>query len=280
MTAAKSAYPVPIDDLIPQARQLVAELGELPSRNRLMSELRVGAKKANAVLGVLGEPAPEPDPVRLHLVAEVEPGDYGSGSAQGTHEGTPSPDPEPTGPEPVSSAAPERSSADAEGEPVAPEQVSKIVSPEPPIVGKPVPRWPVLLLALPAFVAIWSGWVGLGGLTGFGIVHPLPGIGTRFEINTAITLPIGVETYAAYALRVWLSGHVPHRARRFARASALGSLALGALGQIAYHLMTAAGMTAAPWWITTLVACLPVAVLGMGAALTHLLHTDPTEVNP
>ncbi|GAA3352091.1 hypothetical protein [Saccharopolyspora gregorii] len=72
----------------------------------------------------------------------------------------------------------------------------------------------------------------------------------------------------------------PAPARRFARASALGSLGLGALGQIAYHLMTAAGMTAAPWWITTLVACLPVAVLGMGAALTHLLHTDPTEVNP
>ena len=38
------------------------------------------------------------------------------------------------------------------------------------------------------------------------VVHPLPGIGDGFTINTAITLPIGVETYAAYALRVWLSG--------------------------------------------------------------------------
>ncbi len=36
--------------------------------------------------------------------------------------------------------------------------------------------WPVLLLALPAFVAIWSGWVELGRLTGFGPVSPLPGI--------------------------------------------------------------------------------------------------------
>jgi hypothetical protein len=33
-------------------------------------------------------------------------------------------------------------------------------------------------------------------------------------------------------------------------------------------------MTVAPWWITTAVACLPVAVLGMGAALAHLLHAD------
>jgi cytochrome bd-type quinol oxidase subunit 2 len=127
-------------------------------------------------------------------------------------------------------------------------------------------------------LAIWSGWVGLGGLTGFGTVHPLPGIADDISLNTAITLPIGVETYAAYALRVWLSGHMPARARRFAKWSAIGSLALGALGQVAYHLMAAAHVTSAPWPITTLVACLPVAVLGIGAALAHLQHhTDPGD---
>jgi cytochrome bd-type quinol oxidase subunit 2 len=89
-----------------------------------------------------------------------------------------------------------------------------------------------------------------------------------------------VETYAAYALRAWLSGRVPARARRFARWSAIGSLVLGALGQVAFHLMTAAGITAAPWPITALVACLPVAVLGMGAALAHLLHTDEPPTDP
>jgi hypothetical protein len=31
-------------------------------------------------------------------------------------------------------------------------------------------------------------------------------------------------------------------------------------------------VTRAPWQITTSVACLPVAVLGMGAALAHLIH--------
>ena len=30
---------------------------------------------------------------------------------------------------------------------------------------------------------------------------------------------------------------------------------------------------ATPWPITALVSCLPVAVLGMGAALTHLIRT-------
>jgi hypothetical protein len=146
-----------------------------------------------------------------------------------------------------------------------------------------VPVWPVVLLALPAFVAIWSGWVGLGQLTGFGVVHPLPGIAGGFALNTAVTLPIGVETYAAYALRVWLSSQVPSPARRFAKRSALGALTLGALGQVAYHLMTAAGITTAPWWITMLVSCLPVVVLGMGSALIHFLrsatHVD-REVRP
>jgi hypothetical protein len=143
--------------------------------------------------------------------------------------------------------------------------------------------WPVLLLALPAFVAIWSGWVELGRLTGFGPVSPLPGIWDSARIDTAITLPIGVETYAAYALHVWLAEQVSDRARRFARVSAIGSLILGAGGQVAYHLMAAAGVERAPWQITALVACLPVAVLGMGAALAHLVaepidQGDPDEI--
>ena len=140
-----------------------------------------------------------------------------------------------------------------------------------------VPGWPLLLLALPAFVAIWSGWVALGGMTGFGVVHPLPGIWDEASLNTAITLPIGLETYGTYALYVWLSGSVPARARRFAMWSAIGSLLLGAGGQVAYHLMAAAGMSSAPWQITTVVACLPVAVLGMGAALYHLVHAGTSE---
>lgn len=140
-------------------------------------------------------------------------------------------------------------------------------------------RWPVIVLAAPAFVAVWSGWVGLGQLTGFGLVHPLPGIADGFTINSAITLPVGVETYAAYALSVWLSGEVPAAARRFARWSALGSLILGALGQVAFHLLVAAGVRSAPWQITTVVSCFPVAVLGMGAALAHLLRAETAGVD-
>jgi len=66
--------------------------------------------------------------------------------------------------------------------------------------GKRMPRWPLGLIAAPAAVAVWSGWVGLGQLCGFGVIHPLPGIWDSASINTAITLPVGIEAYAAYAL--------------------------------------------------------------------------------
>jgi len=138
--------------------------------------------------------------------------------------------------------------------------------------------WPVWLLMLPAAVAIWGGWVGLGEMAGFGPVRLLPGIYDRLVINTAITLPIGMEVYAAYALYVWLSGRAQGKARKMARSSAWAALIVGALGQIAYHVMAAAGVGAAPWWITAGVACLPVAVLGMGAALAHMVRAEAETV--
>jgi hypothetical protein len=69
-----------------------------------------------------------------------------------------------------------------------------------------VRSWPLMLLALPAAVAVWSGWVGIGQLTGFGQVHPLPGIWSSLHIDSAVTVPVGVEAYAAYALHAWLVG--------------------------------------------------------------------------
>lgn len=142
-----------------------------------------------------------------------------------------------------------------------------------PPARRPVRVWAVWALMAPAAVAIWGGWVGLGEKAGFGVVNLLPGI-TEFYVNTAITLPIGMEVYAAFALYVWLSGRVGGHALTFSRWSSIISLIVGALGQVAYHVMEAAGIGTAPWWVTGLVSCLPVAVLGMGAALAHLVVAD------
>jgi hypothetical protein len=251
MTPPRSAYPPAVEDLLPAARTLADRLGSLPSRNRLKTELRIGSPKASALLDALSATH---RPVHADPVADPgTPPTIASGDGVTASEAT----------------TPARVVVDP-GTLIAPTVVTPAPTPR-----RPARSWPVLLLALPAFVAIWSGWVGLGGLTGFGVVHPLPGIADTLSLNTAITLPIGLETYAAYALRVWLSPGVPKRARPFAKWSAIGSLMLGAAGQVAYHLMTSMHVTNAPWQITTLVSSLPVAVLGMGAALAHLLHTDP-----
>ncbi|TDB78413.1 ABC transporter permease [Micromonospora sp. KC721] len=291
-------YPQPVDELLPAARKLAAELGELPSRNKLMQTYRIGAPKAGELLARLRDEAERQartDRMRGHLLARgssVERVELHPADVDHAADDEPTTDPwdyaEPIGPNPlptplVPESAPPAVPNPAPGPEITPADppaevstVSHPGTPTPPAPVKPsrpAVVWPVVLLALPAFVAIWSGWVGLGGLTGFGIVHPLPGIADGFSINTAITLPIGVETYGAYALYVWLSGRVPAPALRFAKWSALGSLLVGALGQVAYHLLVAAGVTSAPWWITTAVACLPVAVLGMGAALAHLVRS-------
>lgn len=136
----------------------------------------------------------------------------------------------------------------------------------------PFPAWPLFLIAAPAAVAVWSGWVGLGTLAGFGIVHPLPGIADRLRLNTAITLPVGVEAYGSYALAAWLTGALRGRARVFAMWSAAGSLALGMAGQVIYHLLAAMHARRAPWPVVVLVACLPVVTLGCGVALAHLIR--------
>jgi hypothetical protein len=139
-----------------------------------------------------------------------------------------------------------------------------------------VRSWPLLVLAAPAAAEVWSGWVGIAHKTGFGLVSPLPGIWPSLHLDTAITLPIGVEAYAAYALRAWLARDraISTRTRRLAKWSAVCSFALGMAGQVAYHLMAQAGMARAPWAVTTVVSCLPVLVLGMGTALAHMLRAD------
>lgn len=133
-----------------------------------------------------------------------------------------------------------------------------------------VRRWPLAVIAAPAAVSIWSGWVGLGGFCGFGMVQPLPGV-VAVHINTALTLPLGIESYAALALGAWLRSGTTGTVRTFARWSALGSLALGMLGQVSYHLLAAGHAKRAPDLVVVLVSCLPVIVLGCAVALLHLL---------
>jgi len=142
--------------------------------------------------------------------------------------------------------------------------------------------WTLGVIGLGAFVATWAGWVGLGALTGFGKVRPLPGIWDALEINTAVTLPLGIEAYAFLALGAWLSGWAPTaKAATFAMVSGLGSIAIGMSAQVAYHLLVTARETMpgghAPWPVVLAVACVPNTVLGLGSILAHLLRPGPLK---
>jgi hypothetical protein len=238
------------EQLIEQARSEIAG-GPLPSRTALAKSLKTHFTIASEVHEVLSKERRR-EAARAHKARRLEGPKKRAVKASL-----------------ITPAPPFTAPSETPAEPV-PEVVADVV------VKRRPKSWPLVVLTFPAMVAIWGGWVDMGRLTGFGVVHPFPGIPGLDDVavNLAITLPVSLETYAAYALYVWLSGQVPAAARRFAKRSAIGGLAFGAAGQVAYHLMSAAGMSRAPWQITTVVACLPVAVLGMGAALRHLVHAE------
>lgn len=254
----------PVDELLSAARQIADRAGGLPSVRQLKKELRIGYDRARALRDEITEDQSEIAEDRYEITEDHV-------------ENTWSPSAEPV-PAPVPRMA--LPTVSDTGDHALPEVTpgsprDRVVPGQDRVPQRRGARsWPVLVLALPASVAIWSGWVGLGERAGFGVVHPLPGIWDEARLNTAITLPVGMEAYAAYALWAWLNPALPSPARRFAKWSSLISLTLGAAGQVAFHLMSAWGIETAPWPITTAVACLPVAVLGMGAALAHLIHIN------
>ena len=49
---------------------------------------------------------------------------------------------------------------------------------------------------------------------------------------------------------------------------------------VVYHLLAQAGVTRAPWAVTTVVSCLPVLVLAMGTTLAHMLRADAGAQHP
>ncbi|MGW6449498.1 ABC transporter permease [Lentzea sp. NPDC055074] len=293
-----SAYPTSLDLLTDRVRSMATDLGAWPSLRQIRQQCNVGHPKAAGALAALkasgfnpADPAAETTPVpavprRLQVVPATDTPDTDDDQAdtdlspmtstsdltpavnEAVHEVAPVA-------EPLASVEVAPVSADVPSSRDASVQDASVTTP-PATSG----RWrnvPLYVIALGAFVAIWGGWVGLGELTGFGPVAPLPGIADNWTINTAITLPLGMEAYAAFAMRVWLDHTKTALARRFAMWSTFAALVLGMSGQVAYHLMKEAGMTSAPWQITTLVSCLPVLVLGGAAALVHLSH-DTSEV--
>lgn len=270
----------PVDELVEKARELARAQRQVPSRNALKAGLKVGSEKAAVVRARLLEESKGRKADRLRALKRVAVKGsqarrgrvFGGGLGPGlpvpvspiVGPAVPQPEPQANTVAPAVGPTPE----------AAPQGGSEVAA-------RKVVTWPILLVAGGAFVAIWAGWVALGKLTGFGKVDLLPGFtrdgGPLLALDIAITLPLGMEAYSAYAFYVWLHHAAPRRARRFAAWSSLGAVVLGMAGQTAFHLMAAAGMTSAPWQITTIVSCLPVAVFGLACALAHLVRAGEAD---
>ncbi|GAB3856489.1 hypothetical protein GCM10029963_52950 [Micromonospora andamanensis] len=67
-------YPQPVDALLPAARKLAEQLGEVPSRNRLMQEFRIGAPKAGELRDRLIEERAREIATRAFAAAPRTPG--------------------------------------------------------------------------------------------------------------------------------------------------------------------------------------------------------------
>jgi hypothetical protein len=134
---------------------------------------------------------------------------------------------------------------------------------------RPVRPWLLTAIAVPAAVEIWACWMGLGSLCGFPVLR-LGG----WHFSTGFTLAVGMEAYGIYAMFTWLAPATGPRARAFAVKSAGGAFVLSLGGQVAYHLMLASRMAAAPPAVVVFAACLPVVVLAFAVVLTHLILAD------
>ena len=117
----------------------------------------------------------------------------------------------------------------------------------------------MLIAAASAAVASFTGLRGLALITGW-------------PPRLAWLLPVTLDAYAMTSARVWLASTTgARRARRFARANAIGAITASIAGNATYHSVMVDLMHISPP-IVVLVGAVPAAVLGFTAHL-HALRT-------
>ena len=130
--------------------------------------------------------------------------------------------------------------------------------------------WVMVGMAVAAASAAIASFAGLRGLA------EVAGWPNRL----AWLLPITIDAYAMTSTRVWLAGTpAAGRARRFARANAIGAIATSIVGNAAYHLV-AAGLLTISWPIVVLVGAVPATVLGLTAHLHALRAVVDSQRHP
>ena len=117
--------------------------------------------------------------------------------------------------------------------------------------------WVTLGMTIATVSAAVSSFAGLHGLA----------VVTGWPELLAPLLPLSIDSLAMTAMRVWLTGSaISPRARRFARACAVGAIVLSLAGNAVWHLMTA-HLLRASWGIVLGVGAVPPIILG---AVSHM----------
>ncbi|CAM5334696.1 DUF2637 domain-containing protein [Streptomyces abikoensis] len=93
-------------------------------------------------------------------------------------------------------------------------------------------------------------------------------------------LPVTVDAYALTAVRVWLGRSTRSRtARAWAKANAIGGIALSVAGNAVDH-AAAAGVIPVSWPLIVAVSAIPPVVLGLLVHMAHLRHQIPADSTP
>jgi hypothetical protein len=127
--------------------------------------------------------------------------------------------------------------------------------------------WVALGLSVSALSAAVSSWAGLYGLS----------LATGWHPWAASLFPLTVDCYALTSVRVWMARSTRSgRARRFARANAVGAILLSVVGNATWHLI-AAELVTVTWVMVVLVGAVPPITLGLVAHLAVLRTQDDGE---
>jgi hypothetical protein len=118
-------------------------------------------------------------------------------------------------------------------------------------------HWVALGLLVSAVAAAVSSFDGLRSLA----------VATGWSEWQAPLLPVTIDAFALSAIRIWLLGSaVSARARRLARAGAIGAVLLSLSGNGVWHLVSA-GLVPVHWVVVLVVGAVPPVVL---AVIVHL----------
>jgi hypothetical protein len=137
--------------------------------------------------------------------------------------------------------------------------------------------WPLYLISVGAVLAVWSGWVELGVMCGFGIEQPLYGIWNGLRINAAISLPLSMEAYGFYAMGFWFDPGEADDVRSYAQWTTILAYCLGFAAQATYHVLAAMHAAHAPIPVVVLVSGVPVATICAAGGLLHK-HIEARKV--